>query len=60
MELKETGWDDVDCVHLVQDMEKLRALTNKEMNLRVLYKVEDERLMISQLTLSSMEKSGSK
>jgi hypothetical protein len=34
MDLRETGWDDMDWVDLAQDREKLRAIVNTVMNLR--------------------------
>jgi hypothetical protein len=35
MDLRETGWDDVDWIELAQDRDQLRALVNTVMNLRV-------------------------
>jgi hypothetical protein len=35
MDLRETGWDGMDWIDLVQDMEQWRALVNAVMNLRV-------------------------
>jgi hypothetical protein len=35
MYLKETGFGDVDWIHLAQDRDKWRALVNMVMNLRV-------------------------
>jgi hypothetical protein len=35
MDLKETGWDGVDWIHLAQDRDQWRALLNNVMNLRV-------------------------
>jgi hypothetical protein len=32
---KEIGWDGVDWIHLVQEMDQLRTLVNTVMNLRV-------------------------
>jgi hypothetical protein len=37
---KETGWDDIDCVHLAQDTAKRHALVNMVMNLQPLYHVK--------------------
>jgi hypothetical protein len=34
MDLRETGWDDMDCIDLVQDRDQWRALVNTVMNLR--------------------------
>jgi hypothetical protein len=33
MDLRETGWEGVDWIHLAQDREKWQALVNKVMNL---------------------------
>jgi hypothetical protein len=35
MDLRETGWDGMDCTDLAQDREQWRALVNTVMNLRV-------------------------
>jgi hypothetical protein len=35
MNLRETGWDDMDSICLVQDRDQWRALVNTVMNLRV-------------------------
>jgi hypothetical protein len=35
MDLRETGWDNVDCIDLAQDRDHWRALVNTVMNLRV-------------------------
>jgi hypothetical protein len=35
MDLRETGFGDVDWIHLAQDRDRWRALENMEMNLRV-------------------------
>jgi hypothetical protein len=35
MDLRETGWDDMDWIDLVQDRDKWRALVNIVMNLWV-------------------------
>jgi hypothetical protein len=35
MNLRETGWDGMDWIDLVQDMDRWRALVNTVMNLRV-------------------------
>jgi hypothetical protein len=35
MDLRETGFGDVDWIHLAQDRDRLRALVNAVMNLRV-------------------------
>jgi hypothetical protein len=35
MDLKETGWECVDWIHLAQDRDKWRAVVNTVMNLRV-------------------------
>jgi hypothetical protein len=35
MDLRETGWDGMDWIHLVQDSDRWRALVNMVMNLRV-------------------------
>jgi hypothetical protein len=35
MDLRETGWDDMDCVDLAQDRDEWKALVNTVMNLRV-------------------------
>jgi hypothetical protein len=35
MDLRETGFVDVDWIHLAQDRDRLRALVNTVMNLRV-------------------------
>jgi hypothetical protein len=35
MDLRETGWEDVDWIHLVQDRDQWQALVNTVMDLRV-------------------------
>jgi len=35
IDLRETGWEIVDWIHLAQDMDQWRALVNTEMNLWV-------------------------
>jgi hypothetical protein len=35
MDLREIGWDVVDCIDMTQDRDKLRALVNTVLNLRV-------------------------
>jgi hypothetical protein len=35
MDLRETGWDGVDCVDVAQDRDQWRAIVNTIMNLRV-------------------------
>jgi hypothetical protein len=35
MDLRETGWDGMDCIGLAQDRDQWRALVNTVMNLRV-------------------------
>jgi hypothetical protein len=35
MDLKEIGWDGMDCTELTQDKDQWRALVNRVMNLRV-------------------------
>jgi hypothetical protein len=35
MNLREIGWDGMDCIDLVQDKDQWRALVNMIMNLRV-------------------------
>jgi hypothetical protein len=35
MDLKEIGWEVVDCIYLAQDRDQWRAVVNKVMNLRV-------------------------
>jgi hypothetical protein len=35
MNLKEIGWDGMDCIDLAQDTDQWRALVNAVMNLRV-------------------------
>jgi hypothetical protein len=35
MDLRETEWDDIDCIDLAQDRDQLRALVNTAMKLRV-------------------------
>jgi hypothetical protein len=35
MDLKEKGWDGMDCIHLAQDRYQLWALVNTAMNLRI-------------------------
>jgi hypothetical protein len=35
MDLREKGWDAMDCIDLVQNMEQWRALVNTVMNLHV-------------------------
>jgi hypothetical protein len=35
MDLREIGWDAMDCIDLVQDREQWRALVNTILNLRV-------------------------
>jgi hypothetical protein len=35
MDLRETGWEGVDWIHLVEDRDQLRNLVNTVMNLRV-------------------------
>jgi hypothetical protein len=34
MNLREKGWDGMDCIDLVQDRDQRRALVNTAMNLR--------------------------
>jgi hypothetical protein len=34
-DLREIGWDGMDWIHLVQDRDKLKALVNTVMNLRI-------------------------
>jgi hypothetical protein len=36
MNLKETGWQDMDWIHLAQDRNKWQAVVNTVMNLQVL------------------------
>jgi len=36
MNLKETGWEDMDWIHLAQDRNKLQAVVNTVMNLWIL------------------------
>jgi hypothetical protein len=36
MDLRQIGWDSMDCIDLAQDRDKWRALVNTVMNLRVL------------------------
>jgi hypothetical protein len=36
MDLREIGWGSVDCIQLIQDRDRWRALVNTVMNLRVL------------------------
>jgi hypothetical protein len=36
MDLRETGWESIDWIRLVQDRDRWRALVNTVMNLRVL------------------------
>jgi len=35
MDLREIGWEGVDCVHVAQDRDQLRAAVNAVMKLRV-------------------------
>jgi hypothetical protein len=35
MDRREIGWEGVDCIHLAQDRDQLRAVVNTVMNLRV-------------------------
>jgi hypothetical protein len=35
MDLREIGWDGMDCIDLAQDRDRWRALVNTVMNLRV-------------------------
>jgi hypothetical protein len=35
MDLREIGWDGVDCVDLIQNRDKWRALVNTVMNLQI-------------------------
>jgi hypothetical protein len=35
MDLREIGWDGVDCMHMAQDREEWKALVNTVLNLRV-------------------------
>jgi hypothetical protein len=35
MDLRETGWEVVDWIHMTQDRDQWRAVINREMNLRV-------------------------
>jgi hypothetical protein len=36
MDLRETGWGSVDCIHLAQDRDRWRALVDTVMNLRII------------------------
>jgi hypothetical protein len=36
IDLREIGWESVDCIQLVQDRDRWRAIVNMMMNLRVL------------------------
>jgi hypothetical protein len=36
MDLRETGWDGVDCINLAQDRDQWRSLVNTVINFRVL------------------------
>jgi hypothetical protein len=38
MNLREIGWEGVDCIHLAQDRDQWRALVNMIVNFRVPYK----------------------
>jgi hypothetical protein len=35
MDLRETGWDGIDCIDLAQDRDQQRVLVNTVMNLQV-------------------------
>jgi hypothetical protein len=35
MDLRETGWDGMDCIYLAQDRDQWRALVNTAVKLRV-------------------------
>jgi hypothetical protein len=35
LDLREIGWDGMDCIHLTQDTDQWRALVNTVMNFRV-------------------------
>jgi hypothetical protein len=35
MDLREIGWDGIDCIELAQDRDQWRTLVNTVMNLRV-------------------------
>jgi hypothetical protein len=35
IDLREIGWDDMDCIDLAQDRDQWRTLVNTVMNLRV-------------------------
>jgi hypothetical protein len=39
IDLRETGWEGVDWMHLTQDRDQWRGLVNMVMNIRVPYKV---------------------
>jgi hypothetical protein len=41
MALKEIGWEDVDCMHLAEDLEQWLALVNMVMNIRIPQKVKN-------------------
>jgi hypothetical protein len=36
IDLRETGWGEMDCIHLAQDSNQWRALVNMVINIRVL------------------------
>jgi hypothetical protein len=35
MDIREAGWEDVDCIHLAQDRDQWQALVNMVMNHQV-------------------------
>jgi hypothetical protein len=35
MDLMEIGWEDVECINLIQERDQWRAVVNTEMNIRI-------------------------
>jgi len=49
MGLKETGYEDVDWIHLAQDGDQLQALVNTVMNIRFSQKARENHYLVSRI-----------